>query len=69
MDTLKHYGVTADGIVGHSLGELACAYADECLTAEQTILVALERGRCIKKANLRPGAMAAASKDDNHCNI
>ena len=62
VDTLHHYGIEPDGIIGHSLGELACFYADGCLTAKQTFLVAYARGKCINKAKLRPGAMAAVSK-------
>jgi malonyl CoA-acyl carrier protein transacylase len=31
-------GVNPDGIVGHSVGELGCGYADGSLTAEETVL-------------------------------
>jgi len=48
-----------DGIVGHSIGELSCAYADGGLTAEETVLAAYWRGRCVSEANLPTGAMAA----------
>ncbi|CAD5118531.1 DgyrCDS7222 [Dimorphilus gyrociliatus] len=58
-DLLEEFGIEADGIIGHSVGELGCAYADKTLTAEQTVLCAYWRGKCIKDANLRPGAMAA----------
>lgn len=51
--------IVPDGIIGHSVGELGCAYADSCFTEEQTILSAYWRGRLIKEANLPPGAMAA----------
>ena len=56
---LTSLGVHADGIVGHSVGELGCAYADGCLTAEETVLAAYWRGRCIVEAKLEDGAMAA----------
>lgn len=56
---LNTVGVTPDGIIGHSVGELACAYADGTLTAEQTIIVAYWRGRSLLDLNLAPGAMAA----------
>ena len=52
-------GVYPDGIVGHSVGELGCAYADGGLTAEETVLAAYWRGRCILDTNLPTGAMAA----------
>lgn len=52
-------GLKPDGIIGHSLGEVACGYADGCLSQEEAILSAYWRGQCIKEANLPPGAMAA----------
>lgn len=51
--------IVADGIVGHSLGEGACAYADGCFTAEETILSAYARGRSSLDTELIPGMMAA----------
>ncbi|XP_067914268.1 fatty acid synthase [Heterodontus francisci] len=59
IDMLKAMGLQPDGIVGHSVGELACGYADDSLTREEVILAAYWRGRCIKEAKLPPGAMAA----------
>lgn len=50
------------GMVGHSVGELGCAYADGCLTAEQTVLTAYWRGTAVQEACLPPGAMAAVGK-------
>ena len=34
---------------------LGCAYADGCFTAEETILAAYFRGKCIQEANLPAG--------------
>lgn len=59
VDVLRELGIRPDGIVGHSVGEIGCAYADETLTAEQAVLAAYWRGRSIKDARLGPGAMAA----------
>ena len=59
VDTLRWYGLSPDGMVGHSVGELGCAYADGTLTAAQTIQAAYWRGRCIEEAGLKAGAMAA----------
>lgn len=62
VDTLRLMGITPDGIVGHSVGELGCGYADGSLTAEETVLAAYWRGRCIRESNLPPGGMAAVGK-------
>ncbi|XP_061706554.1 fatty acid synthase-like [Cydia pomonella] len=59
VDVLRELGVRPDGIIGHSVGEVGCAYADECLSAEQAVMCALWRGRSIVDARLPPGAMAA----------
>jgi len=59
VDVLKTVGVEAQGFVGHSVGELACAYADGGLTAQETVLAAYMRGKCITEAKLPHGAMAA----------
>lgn len=44
VDCLRQAGIEADGIIGHSVGELGCAYADNCFTAEETLLAAYYRG-------------------------
>ena len=62
VDVLTAYGLRPDGIVGHSVGELGCAYADGGLTAEETVLAAYWRGRCVHEANLPPGGMAAVGR-------
>nr|XP_045622655.1 fatty acid synthase-like [Procambarus clarkii] len=60
LDLLRKVGVQeVAGMVGHSVGELGCAYADGALTAEQTVLAAYWRGRAVQEATLPPGAMAA----------
>ncbi|XP_053996082.1 fatty acid synthase [Hylaeus anthracinus] len=59
VDLLAHIGIHPDGIIGHSVGELGCAYADGTFTAEQTVLAAYFRGRAILDSKLLPGAMAA----------
>lgn len=56
---MKVVGITPDGMLGHSVGELTCGYADGCLTREQTLQAAVVRGRCIEDAKLPNGAMAA----------
>lgn len=59
-------GLQPDGIIGHSLGEVACGYADGCLSQEEAVLAAYWRGHCIKEANIPPGAMAAVGR---HCPV
>ncbi|XP_011142771.1 fatty acid synthase [Harpegnathos saltator] len=59
VDVLTLIGVQPDGIVGHSVGELGCAYADGTFTPEQTVLAAYCRGKAILDTKLKPGAMAA----------
>ena len=62
MKLLREMGLVPDGIVGHSVGEIACGYADGCLTAQEAMLSAYWRGRCIEEAKLEPGAMAAVGR-------
>ncbi|XP_018336014.1 fatty acid synthase [Agrilus planipennis] len=66
-DTLKEVGIEPDVIVGHSVGEVGCAYADGTLTAEQAILAAYSRGRAILESKLAPGAMAAVGLSWEEC--
>lgn len=62
VDVLKTLGIEPDGIVGHSVGELGCAYADGAMTADETVLAAYWRGRCVAEAKLPVGGMAAIGK-------
>ncbi|XP_011880252.1 PREDICTED: fatty acid synthase-like, partial [Vollenhovia emeryi] len=59
VDILTLIGVHPDGTIGHSVGELGCAYADGAFTLEQTVLAAYCRGKAIVDSKLEPGAMAA----------
>lgn len=64
-DVLHAMGIVPDGIIGHSVGELGCAYADGCLTAEQMILSAYSRGKASLEATLIKGMMAAVGMGYN----
>ncbi|XP_046964244.1 fatty acid synthase-like [Vanessa cardui] len=57
-DVLKTVGIEPDFIIGYSLGELGCAYADGCLTAEQTILSAYYIGLAVTDTSFVKGSMA-----------
>ncbi|KAJ8030309.1 Fatty acid synthase [Holothuria leucospilota] len=46
-------------MIGHSMGETACAFADGLMTEEQTILASYWRGRCTLNGNPPPGCMAS----------
>ncbi|XP_043485889.1 fatty acid synthase-like [Polistes fuscatus] len=59
MDLLTSVGIVPDYIIGHSFGELGCAYADGCLTAEEMILAAYWRGRVSIEEKIMYGSMAA----------
>ncbi|XP_054986055.1 fatty acid synthase [Sorex araneus] len=67
IDLLTALGLTPSGIVGHSLGEVACGYADGCLSQEEAVLAAYWRGQCIKEARIPPGAMAAVGLSWAEC--
>ncbi|CAG4933491.1 unnamed protein product [Colias eurytheme] len=58
-DVLTALGIVPDKIIGHSVGELGCAYADGCLTAEETILSAYSRGLVSVQTPFIKGSMAA----------
>ncbi|GAB0087166.1 Fatty acid synthase [Sergentomyia squamirostris] len=66
-DLLTHLGIVPDGIIGHSVGELSCAYADGCLTLEQTVLTAYWRGKSLMDTELTPGLMAAVGLTWEEC--
>lgn len=66
-DLLSFVGITPNGIVGHSVGELGCAYADGCFTPEQTVLAAYWRGKSIVETELIPGTMAAVGLTWEQC--
>jgi fatty acid synthase len=50
VDLLRHIGVAPEFLIGHSIGELACAYADACLSSEQALLAAYQCGKLIEDA-------------------
>ncbi|KAG6451291.1 hypothetical protein O3G_MSEX007050 [Manduca sexta] len=69
-DVLKTLEIIPDNLIGHSLGELGCAYADGCLTAEEMILASYYRGLVSIEAELPKGAMAAVGLGyKNVCHI
>lgn len=59
VNILRLLEVPMDYCVGHSVGELGCAYADGTMTAEQMILSAFARGLVSKETDVILGSMAA----------
>ncbi|XP_043468869.1 fatty acid synthase-like [Leptopilina heterotoma] len=59
VDVLDSVGLKPDFLIGHSVGELGCAYADGCFTAEQMVLAALSRGLASVETEMPRGSMAA----------
>jgi len=49
--------------MGHSFGELVCGYADGCLTADETILLAYYVGLAFLKSKIISGLMAEINLD------
>lgn len=58
VDVLRTWGVKPDGVVGHSSGEIAGAYASGSITAEAAMATASFRGLTTKHS-AKLGAMAA----------
>lgn len=52
MDVLSNLKISPDYIVGESFGELAAAYAEGALTAEEAILSAYAIGSVLTTANV-----------------
>ncbi|XP_071581800.1 fatty acid synthase-like [Temnothorax nylanderi] len=63
VDLLISIGIVPDFIIGHSIGELICGYADGCLTAEETILSAYFIGLALHESKIINGSMAEINLD------
>ncbi|SMF64164.1 type I polyketide synthase [Pseudobacteriovorax antillogorgiicola] len=67
LEILKTLGVTADHFAGHSYGELTALYAGGVLKKKDFVRISMERGRLMKQAAERPGAMSAVRLDGERC--
>jgi fatty acid synthase len=66
VEVLQKLDITPDGIIGHSFGEIACAYADGCLTTEEAVLTSYWRGVTTESDDKIPrGTMAAVGLSYN----
>uniref|UniRef100_A0A1B0FKI3 Ketosynthase family 3 (KS3) domain-containing protein n=1 Tax=Glossina morsitans morsitans TaxID=37546 RepID=A0A1B0FKI3_GLOMM len=59
VDLLRSLNIEPDYIIGHSVGELGCGYADDAFTPEQMILAAYSRGKVSLEVEKIKGSMAA----------
>ncbi len=57
---LEHLGVRPEGYLGHSVGEVAAAWASGALSLEQAVLVAFQRSRLQQKLAGQGTLLAAA---------
>lgn len=64
-ELLIYYGVVPDRVMGHSVGEIAAAWAAGAFTVEQALVFAAQRGRLM--ASLEGGAMLAVELSDSDC--
>ena len=60
FDTLKSLDINPDGILGHSFGEIAAAYADGCLTTDEALFVSYIRGKITESDKRIPKGLMAA---------
>ena len=58
LDVINYLGIQPEKIIGHSFSEILCAYADGCLTLEQTMLCSYWRGKVVENSNIPDGKMA-----------
>ncbi|CAG2102742.1 unnamed protein product [Medioppia subpectinata] len=59
FEVMKALDITPDGIIGHSFGEIACAYADGCLTTRDAMVVTYFRGVVTENDNKIPKGLMA----------
>ena len=57
---LRALNINPDGLIGHSFGEIAAAYADGCLNTKEAILVTYYRGLVTETDNNMPKGLMAA---------
>ncbi|MFM9984617.1 MAG: SDR family NAD(P)-dependent oxidoreductase [Flavobacteriales bacterium] len=60
FELLKHYGINADAVTGHSIGEVASIYASGSITLKQAAHVIYHRARIQNRASGTGKMLAAA---------
>ncbi len=64
-ELLMHYGVIPDTVIGHSVGEIAAAWAAGAFDSEQAVIFAARRGALM--AGLESGRMLAVELSEAEC--
>ena len=59
FEVLKALEIIPDGIIGHSFGEIACAYADGCLTTREAMIITYVRGAVTESDKNIPKSLMA----------
>ena len=59
FEVLNALDIKPDGIIGHSFGEIACAYADGCLSTRGAMIVTYFRGFVTENDNNIPKGLMA----------
>ena len=59
FDVMQALDITPDGIIGHSFGEIAAAYADGCLTTREAITITYIRGSVTESDKKIPKGLMA----------
>ena len=67
IDLFKHINILPDGIVGHSLGEIACAYCDGAIDRRQALCVAYWRAKILSDNKYTEGMMAVVNLSWTEC--
>ena len=58
FEVLNALDIIPDGIIGHSFGEIACAYSDGCLTTYEAMVITYFRGQVTESdQNIIKGSM------------
>ena len=66
FEVIKALDITPDGIIGHSFGEIACAYADGCLDTRGAMIVTYFRGAVTENdKKITKGLMAVVGLSKN----
>jgi len=59
FDVIKALDIRADGIIGHSFGEIACAYASGCVSSRDAMVVTYFRGAITENDKQIPKGLMA----------
>ena len=69
IEVMKALDITPDGIIGHSFGENACAYADGCITTREAMVITVIRGIVTEtEKNIGTGLMAVCGLSKSEAN-